>query len=204
LQAADAQIANDRSEAVPKAIQWLFTKYEQPAHAALDEGFFGGLDDDEYAGIQDLPDDSYTGIMINAMEWLLADGVVTIKDQDCRVAALLLGKGGPLLSADQRQWLETLTALPLRLYEIVEVVPGKCMTLRDVMLPERPPVLVQEKSGSQQANRYDLIAARIVPIDAHFELSGAVYGFPRQRSWDLLEELTDELEGVEPDSPLAK
>jgi hypothetical protein len=49
LKAADAQIANDRSEAVPKAIQWLFTKYEQPARAALDEGFFGGLDDDEYA-----------------------------------------------------------------------------------------------------------------------------------------------------------
>jgi hypothetical protein len=204
LKAADAQIANDRSEAVPKAIQWLFTKYEQPARAALDEGFFGGLDDDEYARLQDLPEDSYAGIMINAMEWLLADGVVTIKDQDCRVAALLLGKGGPLFSAEHRQWIELLTALPLRLYEIVEVVPGKCMTLRDVMLPERPPVLVQEKSGSQQANRYDLIAARIVPIDAHFELSGAAYSFPRQRSWDLLEELTDELEGVEPDSPLAK
>jgi len=159
---------------------------------------------DEYAGLQDLPEDSYAGIMINAMEWLLADGVVTLKDQDCRVAALLLGKGGPLLSAEHRQWIELLTALPLRLYEIVEVLPGKSMTLRDVMLPERPPVLVQEKSGSQQANRYDLIAARIVPIDVHFELSGAAYAFPRQQSWDLLEALKDELEGVEPDSPLAK
>jgi hypothetical protein len=86
----------------------------------------------------------------------------------------------------------------------VAVVPGKCLTLRDVMLPERPPVLVQEKSGSQQANQYDLIAARIVPVDAHFELSGAVYSFPRQQSWDLLEELKDELAGVEPDSALAK
>lgn len=204
LKTADAQIAHDRAEAVPKAIQWLFTKYEQPARAEIDEGFFGGLDDDEYAGLQDLPEDAHTGIMINAMEWLLADGVVTIKGQDYRVADLLLGKGGPLLSAEQRQWLERLTALPLRLYEIVAVVPGKCLTLRDVMLPERPPVLVQEKSGSQQANRYDLIAARIVPFDAHFELSGAVYSFPRQQSWDLLEELKDELEGVDPDSALAK
>ena len=78
------------------------------------------------------------------------------------------------------------------------------MTLRDILLPQRQPVLVQEKSGSQQANRYDLIAARIVPVDAHFELSGAVYPFPRHRSWDLLEELKDELDGVEPDSPLSK
>ena len=94
--------------------------------------------------------------------------------------------------------------MPLRLYEIVEVLPGTSMTLRDILLPQRQPVLVQEKSGSQQANRYDLIAARIVPVDAHFELSGAVYPFPRHRSWDLLEELKDELDGVEPDSPLSK
>jgi hypothetical protein len=204
LRAAEALIANDRSEAVPKAIQWLFTKYEHSVHEAVAEGFFGGLDDDEYALLQDLPDDTYTGIMLNAMEWLLADGFVTIKDQERRVADLLLGKGGPLFSAEQRQWIELLTALPLRLYEIVEVIPGTCLSLRDIMLPERPPVLVQEKSGSQQANRYDLIAARVVPVDAHFELSGAVYAFPRHRSWDLLEELKGELESVEPDSLLAK
>jgi hypothetical protein len=78
------------------------------------------------------------------------------------------------------------------------------MTLSDVMLPERPPVLVQEKSGSEQANLYDLIAARIMPVENHFELSGSVYAFPRHQSWDLLEDLRDELEGVEPDSPLAK
>ncbi|MFI3120920.1 MAG: SEC-C metal-binding domain-containing protein [Methylococcaceae bacterium] len=59
---------SDRSEAVPKAIQWLFTKYEHSIHEALDESFFGGLDDDEYARLQNLPDDTYAGIMLNAME----------------------------------------------------------------------------------------------------------------------------------------
>ncbi len=204
LKAEEAQVANDRSEAVPKAIQWLFTKYEHLVHEALNESFFGGLDDDEYARLQDLPGDLYAGIMINAMEWLLADGFVTLKDQEHRVAELLLGKGGPLFSAEQRQWIGLLTALPLRLYEIVEVTPGTDMTLKDILLPERQSVYVQEKSGSQQANRYDLIAARIMPVGAHFELSGAVYSFPRHRSWDLLEELKNELEYVEPDSPLAK
>jgi hypothetical protein len=72
---------SDRSEAVPKAIQWLFTKYGKTARESLDEGFFGGLDDDEYAMLQGLPGDSYEGIMINAMEWLLAEGVMTLKGQ---------------------------------------------------------------------------------------------------------------------------
>jgi len=197
-------MASDRSEAAPKAINWLFTKYGQTAREALDEGFFGGLEDDDYAMLQDLPGDSYQGIMVNAIEWLLADGVITIKGQDHRVADLLLGRGGPLFSAEQRQWLEQLTAMPLRLYEIVDVRQGECMTLRDVMLPERQPVLVLEKSGSQHANRYDLIAARILPVKDHFELSGAMYSFSRHRSLDLLKELKGELENVEPDSPLAK
>jgi hypothetical protein len=195
---------SDRSEAVPKAIQWLFTKYGQLAREALHEGFFGGLDDDDYAMLQDLPGDSYEGIMINAMEWFLADGVMTIKGQDHRIADLLLGRGDPLLTAEQRQWIELLTSMPLRLYEIVTVIPGESMTVRDVLLPERPTVVIREKSGSRQVNPYDLMAARILPVGNHFELSGAVYTFHRNRSWDLLEELRDELEGVEPDSPLAK
>ena len=143
---------SDRSEAVPKAIQWLFTKYGQLAREALHEGFFGGLDDDDYAMLEDLPGDSYEGIMINAMEWFLADGVMTLKGQDHRVADLLLDRGGPLFSAEQRQWIELLTAKPLRLYEIIEVIPGESMTLRDVLLPERSPVVIREKSGSRQAN----------------------------------------------------
>jgi hypothetical protein len=73
-----------------------------------------------------------------------------------------------------------------------------------MMLPESQPVVIREKSGSRQANPYDLMAARILPVENHFELSGAVYAFHRNRSWDLIEELQDELEGVEPDSPLAK
>ena len=204
LNAAEAEIANDRSKAVTKAIEWLFTKHEHAAREALDNGFFGGLDEDQCARLQSLPEDSYAGIMINAMEWLLADGFISIKGQEHRVSEWLLGRGGPLFSAEQRQWLERLTALPLRLYEIVDALPGTSMMLRDVILPERPPILVQEKTGSQQAKRYDLIAARIVPVDTHFELSGAVYSIPRLRSWELLKELKDELADAEPDSLLAK
>ena len=193
---------SSRSEAVPKAIHWFFAKYGDIAREAFHEGFFGGLLEEEYAIIED--SDFYESIMINAMEWFLAEGIMTLNGQEHRVADLLLGGGGPLFSAEQRQWLQLMTTLPLRLYEIIEVIHGQSMTLRDVLLPERPPVVILEKFESQQVSRYDLMAVRVLPVENHFELSGAVYAFPRNRSENLLEELRDELEGVEPDSALAK
>lgn len=204
LKAEENRPTNDRSDAIPRAIKWLMAMHGAAMREALDSGFFGSLDDDEYDLLPDQHNAAYEGIMINAMEWLLADGFVTVKGRKRRVAELLLGRGGPLFSAEQRQWIELLTATPLRLYEIVDVIPDECMTLKDVMPPERLPVLVREKSGSRQARKFDLIAARILPVEDHFELSGAGYPFPRNRSWSLLEELRDELEGIEPDSPLAK
>lgn len=204
LKAEETRVTDDSSTAVSRAIQWLLTVHGKAVRAGLDTGFFGSLDDDEYDLLPGPQDSSHEIIMINAMEWLLADGTMTIRGREHRVSELLLGRGGPLFSAGQRQRIELLTSLPLRLYEIVDVRQGECMSLKDVMLPEREPVLVREKSGSRQATRYDLIAARVMPVDGHFELSGAVYSFPRHRSWELLEELKQELEGVEPDSPIAK
>src|SRR5213080_3437003 len=88
--------------------------------------------------------------------------------------------------------------------EVIEVVPGESMRLKDILFPEHAPVLVQEKAGSRQAVKFDLIAARVLPVDGHFELSGAVYSIPRHRSLDLITELKSELNGVKPDSPEAK
>jgi hypothetical protein len=101
LKTKQTQAASDRSEAVPKAIRWLTTMHGQAVREALDEGFFGGLDEDEYERLQDQHHDSFEGIMINAMEWLLADGLITIEGEERRVSELLLRQGGPLFSAKQ-------------------------------------------------------------------------------------------------------
>ena len=203
LQREETQVASDHSEAVPRALHWLTTIYGKAVREALD-GFFGGLDEEEYERLRDLDQESYEGIMANAMEWLVADGTVTVKGQARRVSELILGRGGALLSAEQRQWIERLAASPLRLYEVVDVVAGESMVLKDVLAPERSPVSVREKSGSRQVVQYDLIAGRILPVGDHFELSGAVYSIPRQRSFDLIAELREELEGLAPDSPEAR
>jgi hypothetical protein len=204
LKAEQTEVAGDRSEAVPKAIQWLMTRHSQAVREALAEGFFGGLEGDEYEMLKTQHRDSFEGITINSMEWLLADGLITIKGQERRVSELLLGPGGPLFSAKQREWIELLAAKPLGLYEVIEVVPGESMRLKDILFPEHAPVLVQEKAGSRRAVKFDLIAARVLPVDGHFELSGAVYAIPRHRSFDLITELRHELKGVEPDSPVYK
>ena len=198
-EAKSAQGANDRSEAVPRAVQWLMLKHGQGVRQALDEGFFGTLNDDEYERLQVDHAEAFQGILVNAMEWLLADGTLLIRGREHRVADLLLGRGGPLFSAEQRQWIELLTSTRLGLYEVVDVVPGESLLLKDILFPQQAPVLVREKSGSRDAARLDLMAARILPVDDHHELSGAVYAIPRQRSFDLIDELRNELQGLAPD-----
>lgn len=204
LKTEATRVVNDRSEAAPIAIEWLFTHYGTAVQEALNDGFFGGLDDNDYALLQEQPSDAFEGIMLNAMEWLLADGVMMLNDEEHRVIDLLMTPNGPPFSSEQKRWLKLLSSTPLRLYEIIAVKPGESMTLQDVLLVDKPAVKVMEQSGSQQATAGDLIAVRVLPVDQDFELSGAVYGFPRHRSWDLLEDLRDDVADMDPDSTLAK
>jgi len=204
LKLEEAKLANSHLGAGSRAINWLFEKYEREMNKTLLTGFFGSLNDDELALIQRLPKDMSDGVRVNSMEWLLADGLVTIKGQEHRVVDLLFDRGGPLFSIGQRHWLKLLSTTPLKLYEIVAIVPGESITLKDMLLPERQPVTVLEKSGSLNTNLYDLIATRILPLENHFELSGVIYAFPRLKVLALLEELRIELEGIEADSGLAK
>ena len=204
LRTEATQAADDRSRAVPRALSWLMTVHGQAVRASIDAAFFQGLSDQENERLQHFEPKLFEGIMVNAMEWLLAEGAITVKGHERRVAELLLGRGGPLFSAEQRQWIELLASQPLGLYEVIEVAPGEWMRLKDVLFPEKAPVLVQERVGSQQAVKFDLIAARILPIEDHFKLSGAVYSMPRHRSLNLITALRHELEGVAPDSPDAK
>jgi hypothetical protein len=124
-EAKKEKAANDRSEAVPRAIQWLMLKHDKGVRQALDEGFFGTLNDDEYERLQVDHAEAFQGVLVNAMEWLLSDGTLLIQGREHRVADLLLGRGGPLLSVEQRQWLELLTSTRLGLYELADVVPGE-------------------------------------------------------------------------------
>jgi SEC-C motif-containing protein len=202
LQKEETQATNDWSGAVPRALRWLMAKYPEALRETLDDGFFGSLNENDYNQLQH--HESFQGIRVNALEWLLAEGTITVKGNERRVSEMLLGPRGPLFSAPERQYLERLAAAPLRLYEVVGVTPGKCMSLKDMLLPERQPVLVREKTGSESVAKFDLIAARIVPADDHHVLSGALYSIPRDGGLELIGELRKELDGLALDSPEAK
>ena len=168
LHQEETQTTSDWSGAIPKAFSWLMAKHPKPLPQALADGFFGSLDKSDYERLQN--HEAFRGIMVHAFEWLLAEGIIPVQGKKFRVPELLLGRGGPFFSAQQRQWIQGLAASCLRPYEVLEVTPGTSMSLKDVLLPERSPVLVREKIGSEGLVKFDLIAARVVPIDDHFVL----------------------------------
>ncbi len=193
LRQAKPPAVSGHADALPKAMDWLASRHKDAVQDAIDDYFFGGLDDEAFDRIEDLPDEMYGVVMLNAMEWLLADGVIEYQGEDREASGLLLGPGGPALTADERRWLESLVGQPLRLYEVLETSPGEGMLLKDVLAPSRPAVYVQEKSGSCYLDPYDLVAVRVVPFDGLHQASGAAYPSPRAASWDLIEELRHEL-----------
>ncbi len=204
LRQAKPQADSGHAKALSKATIWLAERHKPAVQDAINEYFFGGLDDEEIDRIEDLPDEVYGAVMLNAMEWLLADGVIEYQGEAWETSELLLGPGGPALTTDERRWLQSLVGQPLRLYEVLETSPGEGMLLKDVLAPSRPAVYVQEKSGSCYFDPYDLVAVRIVPLNGLHQLSGAVYPIPRASGLDLIAELRDELEGLPSDDPAAK
>lgn len=195
---------DDRSIAISNAIDWLLNYHKEATYDALDATFFGSLADDDHHFLQELGDEVIENIMGNAFEWLLADGKITIKDQEYQVAELLLGGNAPLFSTEQRQEIEQLSVTPLRLYEIVGLEPGESMVLRDALIPEHPLVHIQNEPRSQYLVKHDFLASRVLPAEVHSELSSVIYSFPRARSLEFIRELRDGLKGFEPDSSNAK
>ena len=192
---------SDWSQAVPRAIKWLMAEHPHAVREALDNGFFGSLDENEGKILH--AHKSWETTLINALDWLLAEGTITVEGSERRVSELLL-EGGPRFSAQQRQWIERVAAAPLRLYEVAEMTPGRSMSLKDVLLPERLPVLVREKAGSKEVVQFDLIATRIVPVEDHFVLSGSVYLIPQRHGLELIGKLRKHLDDLALDSPEAK
>ncbi|MBI4827965.1 MAG: SEC-C domain-containing protein [Nitrospinae bacterium] len=97
------------------------------------------------------------------------------------------------LSDGEQLVLERMARSFLSLYEIQEVFPGKGMVLRDLLREETHEV--SEKAGSRSVKRWDLIAARLIPLDGTWIISGSVYPFLRRDKEYLLKEILDDFEG---------
>jgi len=85
-----------------------------------------------------------------------------------------------------RRYLRALRDSVVSLYEVVDLVPGRRMTVRDLIRGGEA-VTVHEKLGSQNAAPWDRLAARVVAVNAKRYFTGAVLHLRYDLSCQLLE-----------------
>ncbi len=106
------------------------------------------------------------------------------------------------LSAGERGYLEVMRRSAMRLYEVVEVVPGATLALRDVITDEVQ--VVQERRGSQQIPRWSLIATRVVPCgsaEPPLVCDGGILPFGGPQRDGLIEHVHSVLDAYRRDRP---
>ena len=84
-----------------------------------------------------------------------------------------------------RRYLEALKDSVVSLYEVVDVDPGRSVTVRDLILGGEA-VTVYEKQGSQSLARWDRLAARIVTVNGKEHFTGGILPFRHEASQELL------------------
>ena len=179
--AAPTPSTDGHDGAVGRALAWLAQHHRKAFAAALQEAVDEALhdifdnEDEADAAMAGIDGELWDQVQLNLTEWLLAEGDIHVKGQRERVAELLLGPRGPLLSVGQRAWLEQLSRRPLRLYDVTEVVPGVSLTLCDALDTAQAPQLVIERSGSRSLRVGMQIGARVMEEEGGYHLSGAVY-----------------------------
>jgi hypothetical protein len=92
-------------------------------------------------------------------------------------------------SVPGRRYLEALGNSMMSLYEVIESVPGSHIVLRDLVRGGQP-VRAEERSGSRQVVRWDIIATRILIHNRQQILSGVMLKFEPQRAQAILGALT--------------
>nr|MBA2321770.1 SEC-C domain-containing protein [Deltaproteobacteria bacterium] len=113
----------------------------------------------------------------------------------------LLLRHGPSVGPGARAWLEQMRTSSMRLYEVVDVLPGTSIHLRDLLA--RSEVTVSERTLSRQVNRSDTLAARVVRTGASGrpELDLSVVLVPMMIRDPLCAALEEDLDAFRRDLP---
>ena len=101
-------------------------------------------------------------------------------------------------SVSARRYLEALRDSAVSLYEVVDIVSGRHMTVRDLVLGSDA-VRVVEKLGSEGAARWDRLAARVVAVNGKNRFTGAILRLRHELSQQLLtafEKMAGEMQGA--------
>jgi len=125
--------------AVERALEWLRKRYSDEIDRAIASDYLESLSPEQFEELSNLPRDLAGMVNLNAFEWLLAEGEISPtgeEDDFLPVMELVLGKGGPLMDANERRYLELLATEPLDLYEVAESKPGEGLWLVSTLASE--------------------------------------------------------------------
>lgn len=185
---AEQMLFREQHEALICAVEWLMTEYPDEVETAQLYDFFGDHEDMALQdAVEELPEESMLMVIICLHEWLIGDAVLQLDEEPVRAVDLVLGKGGPLLTANGRRHLESLAESRLSLFEVQAVTSGRGMLVQDLLQPESPPVFVYEQRGSEVLVQWDILGARILPHPEGHSLGGGVYPIPRGAGSELVQ-----------------
>ena len=129
-----------------------------------------------------LGSDGFGIVFACATEDFLSSG---FGDEDDNVVDDYLKRRGWRESGSARTYLRALRASTMSLYEVVDLVAGHHLVLRD-LIRDGKPVRVDERLGSQTAARWDRIALRLLSIGSKHCLAGGALHFPHEAAASLL------------------
>ena len=122
--------------------------------------------------------------------WVLEDFFTMEFDDGLNIVDDYLKRRGWREKAPAKRYLRALRHSAFSLYEIVDVEPGKAMTVRDLIFGGDSR-RVNEVSGSQSVHKWDRIAARVVTVNKKLHFTGALLPFTRDAADELLGALDD-------------
>jgi len=96
-------------------------------------------------------------------------------------------------NAVDRAYMAALRISAMSLYEVSEVVPGESFLARD-LVRGGDPVLVRERTATQQMKSWDRIAGRVVTVASRNVMGGGVLPFDREPSETVLKRVMRALE----------
>lgn len=107
------------------------------------------------------------------------------EDGESNVIDDYLSRRGWREKVPARRYLEALRDSAPSVFEVVDLDPGRSMTVRDMVL-DGDPVTVEEKSGSESAARWDRVAGRLVTVNGKPSLTGGLLLLPYEVADDVL------------------
>ena len=161
------------------AVRGEWEALQREAYAAHFEPVIGSLD---------LPDDARDVLPDDAAGMLsvfILEDFFTARFGERNVIDDYLKRRGWRESVPARRYLAALRDSTVSLYEVVDIVPGRHMTVRDLIFGGEV-VRVEEKLGSQAAALWDRLAARVVAVHGKNRFTGADLHFRHEFSQHLL------------------